>query len=128
LSQALDDALDELDLEEEEEAMQQQKHSHRPPLASAKPQNRGPFRLSLQDASFYDNSRFYNRQHWMRRSAHSSSNCHLSQESGMHSGLGSIVSLEHQASIAELSQASDFDPLVRSFVFESSQPEPGTEL
>ena len=67
LSQALDDALDELDFEEEEEeAMEQQEHSHRPPLASAKPQNRGPFRLSLQDANFYDNSRFYNRQHWMR--------------------------------------------------------------
>lgn len=42
--------------------------------------------------------------------------------------MGSIVSLEHQASLAELSQTSEFDPLVRSLVFESSQTEAGTEL
>lgn len=59
-----------------------------------------------------------------RKSAHHSSNTQLSQGSG----LGSIVSLEHQASLAELSQTSEFDPLVRSLVFESSQTEAGTEL
>lgn len=60
-----------------------------------------------------------------RKSGHHSSNTQLSQGSA---GLGSIVSLEHQASLAELSQTSEFDPLVRSLVFESSQAEAGTEL
>ena len=64
LSQALDDALNELDFEEEEQRWQGDQRG--PPRAFAKPQNRGPFRLSLQDANYYDNSHFYNRQHWQR--------------------------------------------------------------
>ena len=48
------------------------------------------------------------------------------------SRLGSIASLDHQANLAELSQADSisgyFDPHVRSMVFEASQNSQGTEL
>lgn len=48
------------------------------------------------------------------------------------SRLGSIASLDYQASFAELSQADSIsgyiDPHVRSLVFEASQNSQGTEL
>jgi len=45
------------------------------------------------------------------------------------SKLGSIASLEAQASLAELSQADSFvDPHMRSFVLMASQPDTATEL
>lgn len=55
----------------------------------------------------------------------------LSLSQGM-SRLGSIASLDYQASFAELSQADSIsgyiDPHVRSLVFEASQNSQGTEL
>lgn len=142
----------------------------------ARPGNRGHYRLSLPESSFYDNGNRISRQTNARRSRKSlmntslASNGSLSQPNdfglgvrnrsiptqykhlkiklisppsplplvnchitllyilyciqGSSSRLGSIASLEYQASFAELSQTdvtSVIDPHTRSFIFEGSQ-------
>lgn len=97
-------------------------------MAAARPQNRGQFRLSLQDSSYYDSKQQLRGQGRLK-TIHGSQTL-LSQgdlESSLK--LGSIASMELQMSLAELSQASEtcLDPHLRSIVFQSSQSQ-GTEL
>lgn len=79
----------------------------------------------------YESGRHVSRHKRLRHST-TTSLTSLPDISGGMSRLGSIASLDYQASFAELSQADSIsgyiDPHVRSLVFEASQNSQGTEL